>query len=122
MTPRDVSTLRLANQGISAPVANSPASVVSSLLAMQAQDYAGALWSIGLRTEDATRAHVEAEIAARRVVRTWPMRGTLHFLAAADVRWMLALLTPRVIAASATRQKRLGLDAATLSRCDKALV
>jgi hypothetical protein len=50
------------------------------------------------------------------------MRGTLHFLAAADVRWMLALLTPRVIAASATRQKRLGLDAAVLSRCDKALV
>ena len=122
MTPRDVALLRLANQGISAPVAHSPAAVVSSLLAMQAQDYAGALWSIGLRLADTTRAQVEEEIAARRIVRTWPMRGTLHFVAAPDVRWMLELLTPRVIAASATRQKRLGLDAKVLSRCEKALV
>ena len=31
------------------------------------------------------------------------MRGTLHFVAAEDVRWMLELLTPRVVAASAGR-------------------
>jgi hypothetical protein len=122
MTSRDVALLRLANQGISSPIADSPAAVVASLLAMQAQDYGGALWSIGLRLADATRAQVEAAIAGRQVVRTWPMRGTLHFVAAPDVRWMLQLLTPRVIAASATRQKRLGLDGKALARCEKALV
>jgi hypothetical protein len=122
MTLRDVALLRLANQGISAPVADSPAAVVASLLAMQAQDYGGALWSVGLRLAEVTRGQVEAAIASRQIVRTWPMRGTLHFVAAPDVRWMLELLTPRVIAASATRQKRLGLDARVLSRCEKALV
>ncbi len=43
-----------------------------------------------------TAADVERAIAERRIVRTWPMRGTLHFVAPADVRWMLALLSPRV--------------------------
>jgi hypothetical protein len=122
MNLRDVAMLRVANQCIAAPVADSPPAVVASLLAMQAQDYSGALWSVGLRLADATRAQVEAEIASRRIVRTWPMRGTLHFVAAPDVRWMLELLTPRVIAASATRQKRLGLDAKVLARCERALV
>ena len=46
------------------------------------------------------------------------MRGTLHFVAAEDVRWMLALLTPRVVAASAARLRReFGLDARVLGRC-----
>jgi hypothetical protein len=34
------------------------------------------------------------------------MRGTLHFVAAADVRWMLELMTPRVIARNRLRLKR----------------
>ena len=44
------------------------------------------------------------------------MRGTLHFVASQDVRWLLALLTPRVIAASAGRYRQLGLDEATFGR------
>lgn len=51
------------------------------------------------------------------IVRTWPMRGTLHFLAAADVHWMLELLTPRILSSSATRAAQLGLDDEALSRC-----
>ena len=38
------------------------------------------------------------------------MRGTLHFVAASDARWMLQLLTPRVIAGSAGRHRELALD------------
>jgi hypothetical protein len=34
------------------------------------------------------------------------MRRTLHFVAAADVRWMLRLLTPRVIANSWLASRR----------------
>ena len=44
------------------------------------QDYASALWSIGVRIADATRADVERAIVDRTIVRTWPMRGTLHFI------------------------------------------
>jgi hypothetical protein len=94
---------------------------VSWLGALQAQDYAGALWSIGLRLPNVTAAHIEEAIAQRTIVRTWPMRGTLHFVAAADVRWMLELLTSRVVASRAPRHQEMGLDAALFVRCEKLL-
>ena len=48
-----------------------------------------------------------------KIVRTWPMRGTLHFVAAADVRWMLELLAGRVMAGNAARlQRQFDLDEA----------
>lgn len=89
---------------------------------MQAQDYPGALWSIGLRLPDATADGIELALAERKIVRTWPMRGTLHFVAATDVRWMLELLTPRIIAGSASRARRLELNAAVFARCEKLFV
>jgi hypothetical protein len=106
----------LANQKISAPFARSQAAVVAHLGAIQAQDYRNALWAVGLRA-GATEAAIERAIAERQIVRTWPMRGTLHFVAAADARWMLELLTSRVRAHAAGRLTRVGLNAATLSRC-----
>jgi hypothetical protein len=94
---------------------------VARLGALQAQDYPGAKWSLGLRCRPGiTEADVERAIADRQIVRTWPMRGTLHFVAAADVRWMLELLTPRVLAGSAARQQHLGLDDAVFARCKDA--
>lgn len=84
--------------------------------AVQAQDYAGALWGIGQRTKDATIDDVERAIAERAIVRTWPMRGTLHFVAPEDVRWMLRFLVPRVIARTAGRHRQLALDAAQIAK------
>lgn len=108
---------RLQAQSIGTPVAASPADAVRHLAAMQAQDYHAALWAVGLRTQDATLAQVEDVIAHGAIVRTWPMRGTLHLLAREDVRWLVALLAPRVQAANAGRIAReLGLDATTLAR------
>ena len=92
------------------------------LVAVQAQDYLGALWAVGLRTKNTTERDIEQALADRTIVRTWPMRGTLHFVAASDVRWMLKLLTPRVIAGSASRFKQLELDDAAFSRSRKAFV
>lgn len=37
-------------------------------------------------------------MSARPIIRTWPLRGPLHFVAAEDVRWRLALLIRRVSA------------------------
>jgi hypothetical protein len=58
--------------------------VVRWLGAVQAQDYFGALWAVGLRLQNATEADVEQAITAKAIVRTWPMRGTLHFPASQD--------------------------------------
>ena len=106
--------LRLLAQGIAHPNATSAESVVTHLGAVQAQDYPGALWSIGLRTLRATRADVERAVIDRAIVRTWPMRGTLHFIPAADVAWMLRLLAPRVLRSRASVYRYHELDDVTL--------
>ncbi len=111
---------RLHRQRIASGKFESAAEVVAWLGAVQAQDYLASLWAIGLRMREATAAVVEQAVVERRIVRTWPMRGTLHFVAAEDVRWISTLLTPRVIAGSAARlQRDFGLDEAALAHCRK---
>ena len=51
---------------------------------------------------------------AGEIVKSWPMRGTLHFVLAEDLPWMLDLTTERLIAATATRRAQLGVDARTI--------
>jgi hypothetical protein len=84
--------------------------------AVQAQDYRAALWAVGQRITGATEATLEAALEARAAIRTWPMRGTLHFVAADDARWITQLLAPRIIKRSAARMRELGIDAATLTK------
>jgi hypothetical protein len=126
-SPDEILGLRLQHQLIERPnaggplagsdVATDPGGVVARMCAMQAQDYAGALWSIGLRSgEGCTVADVERALTERRIVRTWPMRGTLHFLAPDDVRWMLALLAPRVMERAKSRHAQLGITEDTIER------
>jgi hypothetical protein len=110
--------LRLASQRI-APAADAGtgiADIVRHLLATQAQDFGHGLWALGVRSSGATRAQVLAELASGTVVRSWPMRGTLHFVAPEDLRWMLQLTAPRTLASAATRQRQLGLDQDILDR------
>ena len=116
----DMRQLRLLRQGIAEAAFATPGDVVSWLVAVQAQDYLGSLWAVGLRMQAASEASVEQAIAERRIVRTWPIRGTLHLVAAADVRWLQRLLTPRVLAANAARIKRdYALDESAFKRCRK---
>ena len=116
MTSENLAQLRLEAQRISHPRTSSIEALVKHLGAVQAQDYPGALWSLGLRVANAARADVERAIADRRIVRTWPMRGTLHFVPAADARWMLETLTPRILSGAAGRHRQLELDDATFKR------
>jgi Winged helix DNA-binding domain len=118
----DIARHRLLSQHIAAQTFQEPAEVVAWMGAIQAQDFLGAKWSVGLRLPAATEQDVEQALAEQKIIRTWPMRGTLHFVAPADVRWMLELLTPRIIARSALRQKQLELDIKVFARCEKLLV
>lgn len=112
----DIAELRLRNQRIAGAGFKRPAEVVAWLGAVQAQDYLGSLWALGLRMKTATESAVEKAIADRTIIRTWPMRSTLHFVAPADIRWMLALLASRVIAGSRSRYRQLELDEAVFDR------
>jgi len=98
----------------------SPDATVRWFGAVQAQDYLGSLWAIGLRTRAATEASVERALAERSIVRTWPLRGTLHFVAAEDARWMLNLCAPRTLARNARRLKQeYGIDGPLIARSAK---
>ncbi len=77
---------------------------------MQAQDYLSALYAVGLRMKKSTDSSIEQAITNKTIVRTWPMRGTLHFVAPDDAKWMLALLTPGVISRAASIYRNAGLD------------
>ena len=122
MTPEEIARLRLANQQIALHPGKTPGDVVAALGAVQAQDYRSALWAIGLRLPAATEADVERAVADRTIVRTWPMRGTLHFVRATDVRWMLGLLASRAVARSAYRRRQLGLEDTDIVRGRHVLV
>ncbi len=82
---------------------------------MQAQDYPGAKWAIGLRATvsdaDVDRAGDDGEI-----VRTHILRQTWHFVARDDIRWMLALSGPRVNAVSTHYYRKMELDERTFTR------
>lgn len=84
------------------------------LLAVQAQDYPGARWSLGLRVPGLTEPDVDAALDAGLVLRSWPLRGTLHFVAAEDLHWLLTLGAARVLAGARARHQALGIDAKTI--------
>jgi hypothetical protein len=89
--------------------------------AVQAQDYPGAKWALGQRMLAATDETIEKAFAAGQILRTHIMRPTWHFVAPADIRWLLALTSPRVNAATASYYRKSGLDNAVLARSNKAL-
>jgi hypothetical protein len=122
MRARQVVRRRLEAQRISSTAFTRADQAVAWLGAVQAQDYLGALWAVGLRLVDATERDIERALAERLIVRTWPMRGTLHFVAAADARWMTDLLARRPMAAAANRLRSYGIDEAVLSRARRVLV
>jgi hypothetical protein len=106
---QEVALLRLAAQWLAGPGAASPVEAVRRLGAVQAQDFPGAVTSVALRTAARRRKDVEVALDDGEIVRTWPMRGTLHLLAADDLRWMLELLASRALTALTARWAQLGL-------------
>ena len=114
-TPDDLARLRLAAQGLASP-SGSARSVISRLLALQAQDYPAGLQATALRGDGVRAAAVEAALVAGEIVRTWPMRGTLHLIRPDDLAWLLPLCRARARQAAAGRHRQLGLDDGAFDR------
>ena len=91
-----------------------PADVVRWLGALQAQDYGQSLWAIGSRLR-AGRPEVERAIEQRQIVRTWLMRGTIHFAAPRGRALAARAVQPAPAAAEARRCAQLGLTRPTSS-------
>lgn len=115
---------RLIAQGL-APSAARPSlasalDVAEHLLALQGQTYDAGITALALRA-GCTDQEVLGEVAHYRVVRCWPQRGTLHFMPAADVRWMSRLLYPRVASSQKSRRPSLGLSEDMVAAASEAL-
>lgn len=122
MNPNDIIPLRLAAQQISWTTLTRPADMVAHFGAVQAQDYAGAKWSLGLRLRPTTDRAIEDALNAGHILRTHILRPTWHFVTPADIRWIQALTAPRVHQINAGRNRQLGLDDDTLRRAADRIV
>jgi hypothetical protein len=117
MNAREIGFRRLSNQHVTAEKFDRPEDVVRWMGALQAQDYLQAVWALGLRTTSGRLADVEQALEDGKIIRTWPMRGTLHFIPPEDARWMLSLSASRLLAADQRRMKQLDLNVDIMARC-----
>ncbi len=112
----DITGYRISAQHINVNL-NSPKQVLESMGAMQAQDYTASLWAIGLRCKEGiTVTDIEKAINERKIARTWLMRGTIHFAASKDIRWMMKLFAPRLLRTAIMRDQHLGLSNKTVEK------
>lgn len=110
MTNLEIAQQRLRNQLITHQTFEKADDVVRWMCAIQAQDYAAAKWAVGLRMQNSTDSIIEQAFNEGTILRTHVLRPTWHFVLPADIRWMLALTAPHVIAASVYYYRTLGLD------------
>ncbi|PZF97836.1 winged helix DNA-binding domain-containing protein [Micromonospora endophytica] len=110
-----MTSLRLRPHPTAAPL-GTVAEVVEWFGAMQAQDVASGMWSLGVRLPGSSHADVHAALERREALRTWPMRGTIHLVPARDARWLLELTGVRALAGAARRREFLGLSEADADR------
>jgi hypothetical protein len=107
---------RLATQRLHGVTLPSAADVVRLLGCVQSQEYAHALWSLGMRSSAPTVADVQAEFDSGEFLRTHILRPTWHFVAAEDIRWILKVTAPRVQQLNQTIYRQAGLDPDTRDR------
>jgi hypothetical protein len=107
---------RLRAQGLALPARRSPSEAVRLLAAVQSQEPAHAFWSLALRSTATTEVEVRTAYDAGEFVRTHVLRPTWHFVAADDVRWLLATTAGRVHQTNASMERKQGLTSADLDR------
>lgn len=137
MDPDDVVRRRLHAQRLRGPGLGSPADAVRHLLAVQAQEFPYARWSLAQRTDglgpasDAlspraaahvpTAMDVEQAVSDGRILRTHVLRPTWHFVHREDLRWLTALSAPRLHQGNAGMYRRTGIDADAADRSGQVL-
>lgn len=104
-------SLRLSSHRLTQPEAfSTPAEVINHYGCIQAQDTGQALWGIGSRVWGSTETSVIDDIKTRKIIRTWPMRGTLHYMTPELVRPLLKLCAAKTLSGFPKRREFLGIS------------
>jgi len=108
----------MTRQGLSRRGTGTAAQVATAASGLQAQDAAAARLGVRARSGVPDEAAVlDAVDLERSVVRPWLMRATVHLVAAADARWLVALFGPMIERRfAAVRWRQLGIDGQLLDR------
>jgi len=119
MNRQDFLAQRLHNQKLSSPDLRKAAEVVRWFGAVQSQDFEAAKWALALRMQSATNAGIEEAFNRGDLVRTHLLRPTWHFVAPADIRWLLALTAPHVNLRCGPNYRKFELDNTVFKRTRK---
>jgi winged helix DNA-binding protein len=117
----DIARLRMYGQHLWGSPLTTPEDVVRWLVAVQAQEFQVAKWSVAQRARDVTDAEVYRAFADGAILRTHVLRPTWHLVLPEDIRWLLDLTAPRVNALNAHYYRKLELDEELLGRTDAVL-
>jgi hypothetical protein len=116
MVAAAIALQRLRQQRLSQHPLATPGEIVAWMGAVQSQDYPGAKWSLGMRMQQATEAMIDHAFNDGAILRTHIMRPTWHFVTPTDIRWLLALTSPRVHATNGYMYRQCELDDALFPR------
>jgi hypothetical protein len=122
MKAPEIARRRIRNSRLTGDGFESADEAVRWHLAMQAQDYGPATWSIGQRSIGLDSGDLDEALASGSIIRTHVLRPTWHFVARDDTRWLLSLSGPRVQQGNAGRYRELGLDERTRTRAQEVIV
>lgn len=114
--PDDVVRARLRHQQLRPPFAGNAADVVRNLLAVQAQEFPYARWTLAQRAANDTAADIEALVADGSVLRTHILRPTWHFVHRDDLGWLMALSSERLHQGNKGMYRQTGVDGESAAR------
>jgi len=112
----DIAHYRLLNQQVTHSAFSEPGELVAWMGCMQAEDYSSAKWAIGNRIPHITDAAIEKAFNEGRFLRAQVLRPTWHFVAPADIGWLLQLSGQRIRAGYKQLHSRLDISNSDLKR------
>jgi hypothetical protein len=116
MTFAEISGFRLDSQNVSTGRFSSPRELAAWMGAIQAQDFAMSKWALGIRLPGSTEKTINDAFNDGSILRTHVLRPTWHIVAGDNIRWMLELTAPGIKASMRSRNRRLELDEALLTK------
>ena len=112
----DIAAHRMEALGLWGAGAATPGDVVRGLVAIQSQEHRVARWSVAQRMgRPVTAADIDRAFDRGDLIRTHVLRPTWHYVSPEDLRWLVRLSGPRIVAKYARYWSQFGLDARSLA-------